>query len=92
MNNEPFVPEVGPWAEEKLECLGKYLNAYTTILRKQKFKGYVYIDAFAGTGKAKIRKKKTTDDDEETFFADLLEKPTDDEQKFIDVLPGLLSA
>ena len=53
-----FVPEVGPWAEDKLECLRKYLAAYTTILRKQRFKGYGYVDAFAGAGTAKIRKKK----------------------------------
>lgn len=81
MNDEPFVPEVGPWAEEKLKCLGDYLAAYTTILRQQNFKGYVYIDAFAGAGKAKIRKKKTTDDVEGTFFTELLQKPTDDGQE-----------
>jgi hypothetical protein len=28
-----FVPEVGPWAEDKLECLRKYLSAYTTMVR-----------------------------------------------------------
>ena len=47
--------EVGPWAQEKLTCLGKYLSAYTTILRKQRFKGYFYIDAFAGPSKLKLR-------------------------------------
>jgi three-Cys-motif partner protein len=47
---------VGPWAREKLECLGKYLHAYTTILRKQDWcKGFVYVDAFAGAGKAPLR-------------------------------------
>ena len=47
---------VGPWAKEKLECLGKYLAAYTTILRKQKWcKKYFYIDAFAGPGLLKVR-------------------------------------
>ena len=54
--------EVGPWAEEKLECLRKYLHAYTTILRKQQqFKGYFYIDAFAGPGLLKIRQSQRTD-------------------------------
>ena len=57
MISTSFVPEVGPWAEDKLECLRRYLSAYTTILRKQRFKGYVYVDAFAGAGTAKIRKK-----------------------------------
>jgi len=47
---------VGPWAEEKLECLSKYLSAYTTILRRQSWcKGYFYIDAFAGAGVARLR-------------------------------------
>ncbi len=48
---------VGPWAAEKLECLGKYLSAYTTVLRKQGWwcERYLYIDAFAGGGKAQLR-------------------------------------
>ena len=47
---------VGPWAREKLECLGKYLHAYTTILRKQTWcEGFIYLDAFAGAGKAQLR-------------------------------------
>jgi len=61
---------VGPWAEEKLECLSKYLNAYTTILRKQEqFRGYFYVDAFAGAGKAPTRK----DGVEEKQLEDLFE-------------------
>src|SRR5262252_8074405 len=64
-----FVPEVGPWAEAKLECLRKYLSAYTTILRKQRFKGYVYVDAFPGAGTAKIRKKKAGDADNQAFLS-----------------------
>lgn len=39
----------GPWTEHKLECVKKYLHAYTTIMAKQNFQ-YAYIDAFAGTG------------------------------------------
>lgn len=49
---------VGPWAEEKLDCLHKYLSAYTTILRNQEFKGYFYIDAFAGPGLLTIREQE----------------------------------
>ena len=48
--------EVGSWAREKLDCLRKYLHAYTTILSKQRFKGYFYIDAFAGPGALRIRR------------------------------------
>ena len=50
--------EFGPWAEEKLRCLAKYLGAYTTILSKQSWvKGYFYIDAFAGSSNLKIRRE-----------------------------------
>lgn len=39
----------GPWTEEKLEILRRYLNEYTTAL---KYKGFrlIYVDAFAGPG------------------------------------------
>jgi three-Cys-motif partner protein len=47
---------VGPWAREKLDCLNKYLQAYTTILQKQSWcKAFIYIDVFAGSGKAPLR-------------------------------------
>lgn len=39
----------GPWTRQKLECLGKYLSAYTTALKNQPLE-LLYIDAFAGTG------------------------------------------
>lgn len=48
--------EVGPWAKDKLQLLGKYLHAYTTIMRKQPWcRAYCYIDAFAGFGRNRIR-------------------------------------
>ena len=52
--------DVGPWAREKLECLRKYLHAYTTIFNETKKKrrwpeGYFYINAFAGPGTLKVR-------------------------------------
>ena len=50
--------DVGPWAKEKLACLEKYLHAYTTIMRRQTFKGYFYVDAFAGPGSLKVRKQE----------------------------------
>lgn len=40
----------GPWTEKKLVILEKYLDAYTTALKKQPFQ-LIYIDAFAGTGR-----------------------------------------
>lgn len=39
----------GNWTEQKLDSIQKYLAAYATIMRKQKFK-FAYVDAFAGTG------------------------------------------
>src|SRR5258708_538870 len=49
---------VGPWAKDKLERLGKYLSAYTTIMKDQRWcRGYHYIDAFAGPGRHAVRSK-----------------------------------
>lgn len=39
----------GEWTTEKLNILQKYLQAYVTVMKKQRFTLY-YIDAFAGTG------------------------------------------
>ena len=44
----------GNWTEQKLECVRKYLHAYTTIMSKQQFQ-YAYIDAFAGTGYRELK-------------------------------------
>jgi three-Cys-motif partner protein len=47
---------VGPWARDKLDRLGKYLAAYTTIMKDQSWcQGYHYIDAFAGPGEHAVR-------------------------------------
>ena len=40
----------GTWTQDKLKILRKYLGAYTTALKKQRWFKLVYIDAFAGTG------------------------------------------
>ena len=47
----------GDWTAEKLERVRKYLVAYATIMRNQKFR-FAYIDAFAGTGYNTPRAKK----------------------------------
>jgi three-Cys-motif partner protein len=56
--NERF-DEIGYWTEVKLEILKKYAPAYTAIMSKQNFKGFYYIDAFAGFG---IHKSKTREE------------------------------
>ena len=55
---------IGPWSEDKLLLLRKYLHAYTLIMQGQADwcrNGYHYIDAFAGTGRPRAR-------DEERFI------------------------
>lgn len=54
--------DVGPWAKNKLARLRAYLHAYTTILRRQRWlDGYVYIDAFAGSGRLTVRELRSDD-------------------------------
>ncbi|MCJ2075396.1 three-Cys-motif partner protein TcmP [Methylobacterium sp. E-016] len=51
---------VGPWAKEKLDALGDYLGFYTKVLKNQSWwcKGTIYVDAFAGPGRSKVRTKE----------------------------------
>ncbi len=47
---------VGPWALEKHRRLRDYLVEYTKIMRRQSWcQGFEYIDAFAGSGNARLR-------------------------------------
>ena len=39
----------GQWTQDKLNILRRYLNEYTTVLKKQHFR-LIYVDAFAGEG------------------------------------------
>lgn len=48
------TPIVGPWAKEKLEALGRYLDFYTKVLKNQRW-DTIYVDAFAGGGRAVVR-------------------------------------
>ena len=48
------LPEVGPWAKEKLDALARYLEFYTKVLKKQPWRT-IYLDAYAGGGKAVVR-------------------------------------
>ena len=38
----------GDWTRIKLSILEKYLDSYTTVMKKQEWAELVYIDAFAG--------------------------------------------
>ena len=60
----------GEWTEEKLERLGKYLRAYTTIFtsnERAKYFTTTYVDAFAGTG---YRTASRTDDEDSAGLFD----------------------
>jgi three-Cys-motif partner protein len=59
----------GDWTAEKLERVRKYLVAYATIMRKQKFR-FAYIDAFAGTGYSAPKTKRK---DSPSLFPELAE-------------------
>jgi three-Cys-motif partner protein len=37
------------WTQDKLDRVRKYLVAYSTIMKSQRYR-YAYIDGFAGTG------------------------------------------
>jgi len=58
----------GEWTEKKLDCIKKYLEAYTQILSKTPYK-FAYIDAFAGTGYREIK----DEDSNEIFLPELIE-------------------
>lgn len=58
----------GSWTLEKLQILERYLDAYTTVMKRQKFELW-YIDAFAGSGRIEIPGKEEAPflrDDKET--------------------------
>ncbi len=75
---------VGPWAKQKLDGLEKYLDAYTRALKKQPF-DLVYIDAFAGAGKSKLRDSwADPEGDSEALFDLDFEKQ---EEQFIEGSP-----
>jgi len=58
----------GDWTTEKLDRVRKYLVAYATIMRNQKFQ-FAYIDAFAGTG---YNTKRATNEDGSLLFPELV--------------------
>jgi three-Cys-motif partner protein len=49
-----FIPDVGPWADEKYKLLGGYSEIFTTGM-KNLWDNLVYIDLFAGAGYARIK-------------------------------------
>ena len=72
MTKKPKDSTVGPWAREKLEALRQYLDFYTTVLKKQGhwLRGTIFVDAFAGPGLSRVRKRARTADAPELFDFD----------------------
>ena len=50
----------GPWTEQKLECVSKYLHSYTQIMKDRDFH-FAYIDALAGTGYRELKHNEDTE-------------------------------
>lgn len=69
MKKSHYENIVGPWARQKLDGLEAYLNAYTTALKNQSFE-LVFIDAFAGAGKSKIRDAWSGADEDDILLLD----------------------
>lgn len=73
MTKRPNDHSVGPWAGEKLNALGQYLNFYTTVLKKQGhwLRGTTFFDAFAGAGLARVRTRDPKSLPEGLFSSDI---------------------
>lgn len=72
------LPEVGPWAKEKLDALARYLDFYTKVLKNQPWRT-IYLDAYAGGGRAVVRAEERADIGGAGLFGN--EPPIDAEAK-----------
>ena len=59
----------GDWTVKKLEILGKYLDAYTSVFKNQTHLKLLYIDAFAGSGEIRLHQEKPGQEREKEFIA-----------------------
>jgi len=84
------LSEVGPWARQKLDVLAKYLRAYTTVLKGERWcEGYIYVDAFAGPGTHSLRPSDgvSARDSQLRLIKDEPRTENFDDQQFIDGSP-----
>lgn len=63
------LAEVGPWAKEKLDALARYLDFYTKVLKNQPWRT-IYLDAYAGGGRAVVRAEERSAPSGPGLFAD----------------------
>lgn len=64
------TPVVGPWAKEKLEALARYLDFYTKVLKNQRWRT-IYLDAYAGGGRAVVRTAERRTSNGPSLFGDV---------------------
>lgn len=64
------LPEVGPWAKEKLDALARYLDFYTKVLKNQPWRT-IYLDAYAGGGRAVVRAEERSAHAVEDLFGEV---------------------
>jgi three-Cys-motif partner protein len=81
-------PTVGPWAKEKLDALARYLDFYTKVLKGERWR-LLYVDAFAGGGRAAIRAPDNTPPAPSLWEA---EEADADQQEFVDGSPRIAMA
>jgi three-Cys-motif partner protein len=87
------LPEVGPWAKEKLDALRRYLEFYTTILKKRSWRK-IYLDAYAGGGRAVVRRTVAQEPSQTNDLGFFEEQPPIDieERELIDGSPRIALA
>lgn len=74
----PEMPVVGPWAREKLDALARYLDFYSKVLKNQPWRT-IYLDAYAGGGRAVVRAPESALPGEPNLFGE--EMPIDTESR-----------
>jgi three-Cys-motif partner protein len=81
----PAVAVVGPWAKDKLDALARYLDFYTKVLKNQRWRT-IYVDGFAGGGRAVVRSDAKRPAGSSSLFLDEQEIDAD-QSGFIDGSP-----
>lgn len=60
-NDGLITPDVGAWSRDKHHFLRRYMDAFTTAMKKKRWNGLHYIDLFAGAGIERIRDTEELD-------------------------------
>ena len=69
MKHDTHHSTVGPWAEQKLHALDSYLKLYMKVMKRHKYK-LMYVDAFAGRPRSKVRSTQDTPPAQPIFVFD----------------------